>query len=317
MAVYDICSFLNENDLYEIRINQHWDFVDKFVVLEAGETHTGLKKPFRFDKERFAKYSEKLVYRTFDSFEKEIKKNPNLIDGFTIHNRKNAGQATDDWVRDHFQGNYLFKIILELGAKDDDIILQSGLDEIIKKEAFNEAMKLFEDKNKKYTLFNGSNQPLFITNPDIATNGDEWAPKKEFKIRPSFGFELDTYVYKFNLFNQQLCVALLTEVSVLKQILPATLRSLSFHTHDCIKNAGWHFTFFDDTDGEKVLEKQRSWAHSKDIIPGQKVKFNHTTKEEALERMYQDYKVQKVEITEETHPKYLIDNLDKYKNYIL
>ena len=68
MAVYDCCSFLNENDIYELRINQHWDFVDKFIVLEAGETHTGLKKPFNFDQKRFEKYSEKLIYRTFDSF---------------------------------------------------------------------------------------------------------------------------------------------------------------------------------------------------------------------------------------------------------
>jgi beta-1,4-mannosyl-glycoprotein beta-1,4-N-acetylglucosaminyltransferase len=304
MAVYDCCSFLNENDLYEIRLNQHWDFVDKFIVLEAGETHTGLKKPFRFDKDRFAKYSEKLIYRTFDSFEEEISKNMNLVDRFTVHDRTLAGQTTDDWVRDHFQGNYLFKILLELGAEDDDIILQSGLDEIIKKEAFFRALKRFEDKDAKFTLLQENNIPVLKPDGQL------------FQTRPIFGFELDTYVYKFNLFNQRLCVATFTELSSLKQILPATQRSMSLHTHDCIKDGGWHFTFFDDTDGEKVLEKQRSWAHSKDIIPGQKIKFSHTTKQEALERMFNDYKVEKVEITEETHPKYLIENLEKYKNYI-
>ena len=39
MTRYDCCMFYNENDLFEIRLNQHWDFVDKFVVVEAGETH--------------------------------------------------------------------------------------------------------------------------------------------------------------------------------------------------------------------------------------------------------------------------------------
>jgi len=306
MAVYDCCNFLNENDLYEMKLNQHWDFVDKFIVLEAGETHTGLKKPFKFDKERFAKYSEKLIYKTFDSFAEEIRKNMNLIDEFTVHDRTRAGQVTDDWVRDHFQGNYLFKILLEEGAEDNDIILQSGLDEILRKEAFEKGLERFKEKDIKYNMLSGDN-PIFLTEDK----------KQKFQTRPSFGFELDTYVYKFNLYNQRMCVSLMTELSVLKQVLPATLRSMSMHTHDCIKNAGWHFTFFDDTDGEKVLEKQRSWAHSKDILPDQKVKFTHSTKEEALGRMYKDYKAEEVEITPETHPKYLIDNLDKYKDYIL
>jgi len=302
MAVYDCVTFLNDNDLYELRLNQHWDFVDKFVVVEAGETHTGLKKPFNFDKERFEKYSEKLIYRTFDSFDEEIPKNIDLLDEFTVHDRRNAGQVTDDWVRDHFQGNYLYKILIEEGAHDDDIVLQSGLDEIIKKEAFEAALERFEQKNTTYPLASAGNELL--------VNGGL------HHSRPSFGFEMDTYVYKFNLYNQRLCVGVITEFSVLKQILPATIRSMSLHTHDCIKNGGWHFTFFDNTDGEKVLEKQRSWAHSKDVIPGQKVKFTHTTKEEALSRLFKDYKIKKVEINAETHPKYLIDNLDKYSDYI-
>jgi hypothetical protein len=65
-----------------------------------------------------------------------------------------------------------------------------------------------------------------------------------------------------------------------------------------------------------VLEKQRSWAHSKDVYAGMKRKFDHVTKEEAIERFFNDYDVKEVEIVEETHPKYIIDNLDKYENYI-
>ena len=63
--------------------------------------------------------------------------------------------------------------------------------------------------------------------------------------------------------------------------------------------------------GEKVLQKQKSWAHSRDILPDQKIKFEHTLVPEALERMYLDYETKKVEISEDTHPKYLIENLDK------
>ena len=70
--------FFNENDLLEVRLNQHWDQVDKFIIVEASETHTGLKKPLLFDHNRFAKYKEKIVYRSIGSFEEEMSKNPNL-----------------------------------------------------------------------------------------------------------------------------------------------------------------------------------------------------------------------------------------------
>ena len=65
-----------------------------------------------------------------------------------------------------------------------------------------------------------------------------------------------------------------------------------------------------------MLAKQKSWAHSKDRLPGQKVKFTHTSKEEALERMFLDYDVRQVELSRDSHPAYLMDNLDKYKKYI-
>ena len=45
--------------------------------------------------------------------------------------------------------------------------------------------------------------------------------------------------------------------------------------------------------------------------------LSEISKEESLKRLFLDYEVKKVDITEQTHPKYLIDNLDKYKNYIL
>lgn len=305
MSVFDCCMFLNENDLYEIRLNEHWNYVDKFIVLEAGETHTGLKKEFKFDQKRFEKYSEKLIYRTFDSFEVEITKNQNLIDSFMLRNRQQYGQNTEDWIRDHFQANYLYKILLEIGAKEEDIILISCLDEILNKNGFEVAFEIFNNKKEeKYQIKLSNGAILVDDNNNIV------------KTRPLFGFELDTYVYKFNLFNQVLCAAMMTELSTFSLLLPATLRSLGLSTHNCIKNAGWHFTFFDDGDGEKVLEKQRSWAHSKDILPGQKVKFYNTNKEEALDRMFADYKTQKVEISYEKHPHYLVNNIDKYKNYL-
>ena len=304
LTIYDISMFFNENDLYELKLNQHWDFVDKFVVIEAGQAHTGYKKPFNFDHKRFEKYKSKLVYVNFGSIEEEIQKNPNLLDDFSVHDRSREGKHTSDWIRSDFHGNYSVKVLTDLGAKDEDIILNNSIDELITKEAFEEALLIFEDKTKLYQLRLGNQNCLDDNMNPIMT-------------RPSFGFLLDLYVYKFNLWSKKCDVGQITEFSFFKKFLPSTARSLSMNTHENIgPNSGWHFSWMDDTDGEKVLEKQKSWGHSRDAIPGQKVKFEHSTKAEALQRLFLDYQIKKVDISESTHPGYLLDNLEKYKNYI-
>jgi len=283
MTIFDCCMFLNENDLYEIRLNQHWDFVDKFIVVEAGETHTGLKKPLNFDHKRFEKYASKIEYRSFDSFDEAMKAHPELLDQHAISER-GANQVSADWTRDHFQYNYIYKVLQDLGAKDEDIIYISCCDEILGRDAFDSCA-------------------------DVLVNHD---PKAIFM------FHFYLYAYKFNLLCQdwsQHISANLLRFSTLKNMLPATMRNKYVCTHR-IQNAGWHFTFLDNTDGEMVLEKQRSWAHSKDEYAGKKLKFENKTKEEAMARFFEDYNLTQVEIKEGTHPKYILDNLDKFKNFI-
>lgn len=281
--------FLNENDLYEIRLNTHWDFVDKFIVVEAGETHTGDPKPFNFDHERFKPYAEKLVYVKFDSFQEEIDKYAELLLDAECLRDRGPQMETDDWIRDHFQANYLYKVMLDLGAQDEDIVYISCLDEIINQDSFNRAMERFQ--------------------------GTEYYQG----LRPVFGFHYNLYVYKFNLLHkhwQDHVAGMITEFSNLKKILPTTIRDRSMATHSHIENGGYHFTFLDNTEGEKVLAKQKSWAHARDAYPGEKLKYDNTTVEEALERLFRDYPHQVVPISSDTHPKYIVDNLDKFQNYI-
>lgn len=282
--IYDCCMFYNENDLFEIRLNQHWEFVDKFIVVEAGETHTGLKKPLNFDHERFAQWASKIVYRSFDSFDEQYRLHPELLDHCALKDR-GPNHHKDDWARDHFQYNYMYKVLLDLGAQDDDIAYVSCCDEIIKKEAFNYCKQTI-DSNPRQTFL--------------------------------FMFMLQLYAYKFNLlhknWNETDRTAGLCQVKAFKQVLPATLRDPGTYTH-LVNDAGWHFTFLDNTDGERVLSKQRAWAHSKDN-DGRKIKFDNTSKEEALQRLHADYKMTKVDITAESHPQYLIDNLEKFKGFI-
>lgn len=295
MTVYDCTQFFQENDAYEIRLNQHWDFVDKFIVIEAGETHTGRKKPFRFDHQRFEPYKEKIHYVNFENFKTEMYKYPWLLDSNATRDRPNSDSM--DWTRDLFQFNWIFKTLLELGAKDDDVVIFSPCDEILKKEAVNTAIGYFNDPN--YSHPQG--------------------------LRPIIFFETFLYIYKINLLHfsddgSHACSSI-TQFSNFRKILPATIREMyhQIKTHQNIKNAGWHFSSIDSTDGSMLLEKYRSWAHSKDVIPGrEKTKWELQTPEEALQRAQQDFGFifNPVAITYNTHPKWVVENQNKLQNII-
>ncbi len=42
--IYDCFTFYNEFDILELRLQEHWDHVDKFVIAEANTTHQGTLK---------------------------------------------------------------------------------------------------------------------------------------------------------------------------------------------------------------------------------------------------------------------------------
>jgi beta-1,4-mannosyl-glycoprotein beta-1,4-N-acetylglucosaminyltransferase len=281
--------FFNENDLYEIRLNQHWDFIDKFVVVEAGETHTGLKKPLNFDHSRFKPWASKIEYRSFNSFEEAMKQHPELIDQHTLMDR-GPNKSSADWSRDHFQGNYMLKVLRDLQAKNDDIVFMSCCDEILRKQAFDACKDMLQK------------------HPE----GDELI----------FMFRLWLYAYKFNLLSKS-ChesdpTAMLAKFSVFDKALPATLREFRI-CNRLIENAGWHFTYLDNSGGLQVLAKHRSWAHSKDIIDGEKVKFDYDEEHlaDAVNHVIKGYNVKLVDLLPHTHPQYILDNLEKFKDYIL
>lgn len=106
--IYDCFPFFNELDVLEIRLNVLKDVVDKFVLVEAGETHTGKPKPFYFEenKARFAAFADRIIHIKIEKFP--------------------AGH--DAWWNENYQRNELMRGLVD--AKDDDDILISDLDEI-------------------------------------------------------------------------------------------------------------------------------------------------------------------------------------------
>lgn len=308
MSVFECSMFFNENDLLEVKLNEHWKFVDKFIIVEAGETHTGIKKPYNFDHDRFKPYAEKIVYVTFDSFEETMAKYKqyDCPIGRSLHSQSFKNQI--DWARDHFQINYTAKVLEDLGAQPYDLVLATSLDEIVKPDAFYRASKLFENKEETfyaYSLWDNRSRPHYKD------------------MRPLVHFNMYFYTYKLNLMrfgkDSDYVSGIITEFINYKTILPGTLRGLALLTHDHIKDGGWHFSSLDDDDS-KLYQKMQSWAHSKDDYSGTR-RCDLKNNKEALEFLLKEYNMEIprdiVPIERGSHPDYMVDNLEKFEKYIL
>jgi beta-1,4-mannosyl-glycoprotein beta-1,4-N-acetylglucosaminyltransferase len=123
MKIYNTFPFFNELDLLEIRLNELYDVVDYFVIIEGERTHQNEPKPLYYqeNKERYAKFQDKIIHLVLseenfndDSYYNEIIS----FDAFT-----HALDATD--------------------AQDDDIVIIECADEITKAEVVVELAKSY------------------------------------------------------------------------------------------------------------------------------------------------------------------------------
>lgn len=119
--IYDCFTFFNELDLLEIRLNILKDVVDRFIVVEATQTHQGAPKPLLLQENiaRFAPFKGKLIHVIAD--------NPPSSSGAPRDANGN------NWVIENWQRAKIDEALQN--CQDDDVIIVSDLDEIPRPEA--------------------------------------------------------------------------------------------------------------------------------------------------------------------------------------
>lgn len=105
--IFDCFPFFNELDILEIRLEELYNTVDRFIISEATKTHGGKDKPLNFHNnlKRFEKYLNKITYLVVENY-----------------------PATDSWSIERHQRDFLSKGLG--GCEDNDIIMISDVDEI-------------------------------------------------------------------------------------------------------------------------------------------------------------------------------------------
>lgn len=119
--IIDACLFHNEYDVIEIRLKYLYDYVDKFVIVEAGTTHTGQKKSLNFfnNKDRFKWAMDKIIYHPV-----EID-----VTGLDFNYKpKEFEPDAPQWKVENQQRNAILEACKNFS--DDDILMISDCDEI-------------------------------------------------------------------------------------------------------------------------------------------------------------------------------------------
>lgn len=139
MKVFDVFPFYNEFDILEIRLEELWNTVDQFVLIESNTTFTGKAKPYLFEenKERYTKYLSKIRHIKLDASIEECK-------SVFPH------ETDDNWTREKYQR---YAAVLNLtDVQDEDLVIIADCDEIPRAEII-DMIKVDENNYDRYHLF--------------------------------------------------------------------------------------------------------------------------------------------------------------------
>ena len=286
--MFDCCIVNHELDLLEIRWNTINDVVEKFVVVESDTTHSGKEKRLWFTEnkhqERFKKFEDKVIHLVFK--------------GARFTSDQDGDNTHMAWYNENAQRNYILEA-LKIAQPSDGILYIADVDEIPKPEKLLEGREIY---NRTGLLVNFAlEQCMYYLNYNF----------KGFKqIRGSM------------MYNEQRAKEIYAQYGR-HQYGPSDTRwhmVADGYENDWpnVHDAGWHFSTLMDPDS--IRYKIESNAHR--FCDTEEYK-NYQRIQECIEKgihvydmeRYKGTKLQKRELS--FLPKYVQENLDRFRKYII
>ena len=295
MKIFDCFMFFDEEQILDLRLNVLNEIVDFFVIVESIYNHKGEKRELCFNKNKFGKFKDKIIYLVHNEIPKQVED----INEKDSENEKNRKYIMNAVYRENSQRNFISQGIKE--ANEDDLILISDVDEIPKFDSIN----IREIKNK-IIMFR---QNMFHYKYNLVLPNFKWtgtkAVRKKNLISPQWlrntkdrnypTYRIDTFFSKKKYSNIKI-----------------------------IEDGGWHFSNIKTP--RMLNHKFKSYLHhiefDKAKIDENDIK-NLINKKQAVYNLSIDQRGSKVgngEILEnfdmKNLPIYIQKNLDKYKDWL-
>ena len=287
--------YFDEDVILDLRLNILNPFIDYFVIVESTFNHKGEKRKLKFDINKYKKFENKIIYLIFDEEPIGIEK---------VFDTDNEGEVSRKLIlnaasRENGQRNFISKGLER--ANEKDLILISDVDEIPNLEKINwntlkDQIVLFKQDMFYYKL----NLRL----PDLIWSGSKACRKKYLKS-PQWLRNIKDKKYSF--------FRLDTLFSEKKYI------NIKF-----INNGGWHFSNIKTA--AEIEYKLKSYLHHRefDLNPISESEIEDIIKnKQAIYDLKVDKKINKigsgnklVEHPLNKLPSYILENIDKYKDWI-
>jgi len=280
--IYDCFNFFNELDILEIRLNILYEYVDYFVIVESSVTHSGQPKTFYYEdnKERFSKFADKIIhYKVYDT--------PENFGGLDF--------STDPTVNEIYT------------------YINNQTNRFNKYNQPDYGRDFYQKECVRRPLINCvDDDVIIISDADEIPSPEILSKLKELSMDDTiYSLNQYTYYYYLNVLKQK-------DWYGSKMGLYKNVKNLSFNEvrgdsslTTKIDNGGWHFSFM----GGKEMVKTKITSYSaRDMVNDHIISSLENNINNDIDPFFRD-RLTKVEI-DNTYPKYLIDNLDKYKHMI-
>jgi beta-1,4-mannosyl-glycoprotein beta-1,4-N-acetylglucosaminyltransferase len=286
--IYDCFTFFNELELLELRLNELAEVVDKFVLVEATQTHTNKPKPLHYQENRahFNRFHDKIIHV--------------IVDDLPV--------SKDPWVPENFQRNCIARGLKT--CRPENFVLVSDLDEI-PRAAVVERMSReipFHDNAFSNAVHAGLNSKLV----------------KSIFHRRGFRRRLrhnHPFIWKF---RQVLYHHFMNCQSVHPPFSYGT-RMLRFRDFSCaeevrhtgykmVENGGWHFSWMGGV--QRIQQKLAAYAHQEQNLP-QLADAGHIRQALNEGKLFCDRDVQhKFVPLDDSFPRYLLEHPGKFSTWI-
>ena len=295
MKIFDCFMYFDEEQVLDLRLNILYKDVDYFVIVESTYNHKGEKRRLLFDKKKFLKFKDKIIYLIYDKTPESVWP----INEEDTDELKNHKYIMNPLYRENAQRNFISEGLKI--ANKDDLILVSDVDEIPKLDS----LDLSKIKNE-IILFR---QDMFyykynLNLPDFKWSGTKGVRKKRL-ISPQWLRNIKDKKYPFFRIDTFFSDKKYTNIKI-------------------VSDGGWHFSNIKTP--ELIEHKLRSYLHHREFDQKSLTvdEINALVKKkQAIYDLRVDKTVNKVgngliltNFDLEKLPSYIKNNLEKYKDWL-
>lgn len=281
MRVFDSFIFFNELDLLDLRLNILNDVVDYFVITESPWTVSGNSKPLYYleNKERFSKFEHKIIHNITEEI-------PNDYSDYMDKKKYHTPMGGNDLNGTPYR-EYPIRFQRAIFNRDSSIY-----------GAVN-----FGIKDDDIILTSDADE---IINPLVLEDLSWLDPNNHYVcLQKAFYYKLN-YLYQDDWMG--------TRISTFKTLSNYSVDLLRNMHKDAyrIEQAGWHWSFFGDADNFRL--KLASYEHTENNVETNTANAERKI-DEGIDPFGRSIQIKTIPI-DESYPEYVINNQEKYAEFI-